>query len=106
MKYLSPEDIEMIQHSNGTGFTKAKLAEWGLPWPAPKGWRKKILRELGFRYDPKPSHCGQPKAARLSHAASTAMRWMYRDAPAEMTIEEARAEVRRRWGTEIEKELL
>ncbi len=29
--------------SNG-GWTKEQLAEWGIPWPPPKGWKKDLLR--------------------------------------------------------------
>ena len=25
--------------------TRAQLAEWGVPWPPPRGWRKRLLRE-------------------------------------------------------------
>lgn len=24
-------------------WTKAQLAEWGVPWPPPKGWRRRLL---------------------------------------------------------------
>jgi hypothetical protein len=24
------------------GWTKAQLAEWGVPWPPPKGWRAEL----------------------------------------------------------------
>lgn len=24
------------------GWTKAQLAEWGIPWPPPKGWKRKL----------------------------------------------------------------
>lgn len=26
----------------GGGWTRAQLAEWGVPWPPPKGWRKEL----------------------------------------------------------------
>jgi len=38
-------DIEAKQTSRG-GWTRAQLAEWGVPWPPPRGWRKKLEREL------------------------------------------------------------
>lgn len=47
---LSEEDKDLLQHSTGTGFTKTQLAKWGLPWPAPKGWRKKLIKERGLRF--------------------------------------------------------
>ncbi len=25
------------------GWTKAQLAEWGVPWPPPKGWKQELL---------------------------------------------------------------
>lgn len=31
-------------------WTKAQLAEWGVPWPPPKGWKQQILRN-GYPYD-------------------------------------------------------
>ena len=27
------------------GWTRATLAGWGVPWPPPKGWRKKLLAQ-------------------------------------------------------------
>lgn len=26
-----------------TGYTKAKLAAWGVPWPPPRGWKRKLV---------------------------------------------------------------
>lgn len=26
------------------GFTKAQLAVWGVPWPPPKGWKRRLER--------------------------------------------------------------
>jgi hypothetical protein len=26
-----------------SGWTKKQLAEWGVPWPPPKGWRQKLI---------------------------------------------------------------
>jgi len=34
----SPEDIEAAKTPHG-GWTRAQLAQWGVPWPPPKGWR-------------------------------------------------------------------
>lgn len=25
------------------GWTRAQLAEWGVPWPPPRGWRKRLV---------------------------------------------------------------
>lgn len=40
---LSEEEIEKGRSEKG-GFTKSQLEEWGVPWPAPSGWMKKLLR--------------------------------------------------------------
>jgi hypothetical protein len=39
---------EVVRHAaprvrRPNGYTRAKLAEWGIPWPPPKGWRKKLI---------------------------------------------------------------
>lgn len=39
----SKAEIEAKRTTAG-GWTKAQLAEWGVPWPPPRGW-KKILQE-------------------------------------------------------------
>lgn len=39
---LTEADIE-AGRSVGGGFTRAQLAEWGVPWPAPRGWRKGLV---------------------------------------------------------------
>jgi hypothetical protein len=36
-------EIERARH------TRAQLAEWGIPWPPPKGWRKRLLRAADRR---------------------------------------------------------
>lgn len=38
------DEIEAARTQAG-GWTKAQLAEWGVPWPPPKGWRKRLLSE-------------------------------------------------------------
>jgi hypothetical protein len=35
------EEIEAAKTPRG-GWTRAQLAEWGVPWPPPKGWRKAL----------------------------------------------------------------
>ena len=40
--------LEAGKTSRG-GWTRAQLAEWGVPWPLPHGWRRWIL-ENGFPY--------------------------------------------------------
>lgn len=45
---LSQEDIDLIQRSEGKGFTYEKLNSWGVPTPPQKGWRSKLLKDLGL----------------------------------------------------------
>lgn len=40
---LSAEEIDAAKTTNG-GWTKKQLAQWGVPWPPPKGWRKALIR--------------------------------------------------------------
>lgn len=47
---LPQEDLDLLLYSMGQGFTKKKLAEWGLPYPSPAGWRQKLLAEHGLRF--------------------------------------------------------
>ncbi len=35
------QEIEAKKTANG-GWTRARLAEWGVPWPPPKGWKKTL----------------------------------------------------------------
>lgn len=44
---ITPEDIEAGKSPAG-GFTKAQLAEWGVPWPPPKKWQEKLIRGESF----------------------------------------------------------
>ena len=30
-------------------WSRAQLAEWGVPWPPPKGWRKKLTDGVYYR---------------------------------------------------------
>ena len=41
---ITNEEI-MNARTDAGGWTKAKLAEWGVSWPPPKGWRQIILAE-------------------------------------------------------------
>jgi hypothetical protein len=40
----SPDEVEAARTPPG-GWTKAQLAEWGLPWPPPKGWKRWLEQE-------------------------------------------------------------
>lgn len=42
MKPPAPQEIDAAKTPAG-GWTKAQLAEWGVPWPPPKGWRVKLI---------------------------------------------------------------
>ncbi|TYR33705.1 hypothetical protein FY036_06515 [Mesorhizobium microcysteis] len=48
---ITPEEIEAVKTERG-GWTKAQLAEWGVPWPPPKGWKEKIVKD-GYPYSEK-----------------------------------------------------
>ncbi|MGW2426766.1 hypothetical protein ACWC0C_47875 [Streptomyces sp. NPDC001709] len=37
----SPDEVAAAQTPNG-GWSKNQLAEWGIPWPPPMGWRKHL----------------------------------------------------------------
>lgn len=40
----SPEEIDACKTPAGA-WSRATLAEWGVPWPPPKGWRKELTRK-------------------------------------------------------------
>ena len=35
------EEIQAAKTLNG-GWTRRQLEEWGVPWPPPAGWKKKL----------------------------------------------------------------
>jgi hypothetical protein len=37
--------IESARTPKG-GWTRSQLAEWGVPWPPPRGWRKQLERRV------------------------------------------------------------
>jgi hypothetical protein len=39
----SPDEVKGAESGNG-GWKAAQLAEWGIPWPPPKGWRLELER--------------------------------------------------------------
>jgi hypothetical protein len=39
---VTNEEVEAAKTPNG-GWTREQLSKWGVPWPPPKGWRKKLL---------------------------------------------------------------
>jgi hypothetical protein len=42
MKTPSPQEVEAAKTERG-GWTRKQLAEWGVPWPPPKGWKAALL---------------------------------------------------------------
>jgi len=38
----SVEEIEAARTPAG-GWTRAQLAQWGVPWPPPKGWKQRLI---------------------------------------------------------------
>lgn len=40
----SAAEIEAAKTPRG-GWARAQLAEWGVPWPPPKGWRRRLIAE-------------------------------------------------------------
>jgi hypothetical protein len=47
---ISREEVEAGRSPAG-GFTRAQLAQWGVPWPPPSGWLRALLREEDGRDD-------------------------------------------------------
>jgi hypothetical protein len=41
MTRQTASDIERARTPKG-GWTKAQLAQWGVPWPPPKGWKARL----------------------------------------------------------------
>lgn len=41
---VTVEDIERGRTKKG-GWTRKQLADWGVPWPPPKGWRKALINK-------------------------------------------------------------
>jgi hypothetical protein len=42
---VTEEEIMSKQTARG-GWTKAQLAEWGIGWPPPKGWKRKLEKAI------------------------------------------------------------
>jgi hypothetical protein len=41
---VTAAEIEAAKTVRG-GWTRAQLAVWGVPWPPPKGWKKKLIEK-------------------------------------------------------------
>ena len=37
------EDEIMARRTKNGGWTRETLAEWGVPWPPPKGWKRTLI---------------------------------------------------------------
>jgi hypothetical protein len=44
MKQPTRQEIDAARSKRG-GWTRAQLAEWGVPWPPPRRWKRRLLRE-------------------------------------------------------------
>jgi hypothetical protein len=42
------KEIEAAKSPAG-GWTRKQLAQWGVPWPPPKDWRKRLLAQAKAR---------------------------------------------------------
>lgn len=47
------EEIEAAKSPAG-GWSRAQLAEWGVPWPPPKGWRRNLENRSELAPHPTP----------------------------------------------------
>jgi hypothetical protein len=41
-KTITKDEIEAEETLMG-GYTRETLAKWGVPWPPPKGWKKRLI---------------------------------------------------------------
>jgi hypothetical protein len=57
----SQEEIDAARTPAG-GWTRTQLAEWGVPWPPPKGWRRRLAAGLPIDPPPPPEPPGSPDA--------------------------------------------
>jgi hypothetical protein len=45
---MRKEDIESRKTEKG-GYTRKQLAEWGVAWPPPKGWKNKLINGIPIK---------------------------------------------------------
>jgi len=38
------DEIEQARTPAG-GWTRDQLAQWGVPWPPPKGWKRRLIQD-------------------------------------------------------------
>jgi hypothetical protein len=41
---VTKSEIEKAKTPGG-GWTRKQLAQWGVPWPPPKGWKRRLVEE-------------------------------------------------------------
>lgn len=58
----SPDEVSEAQSGNG-GWTAKQLAEWGIGWPPPKGWREELRR----RWENAGAREGAKTESRIRH---------------------------------------
>jgi hypothetical protein len=46
---LTSAEIQFGMATPSGGWTRARLASWGVPWPPPKGWRKRLEQQAAER---------------------------------------------------------
>jgi len=44
----SPDEVEGARTPAG-GWTRDQLAQWGVPWPPPRGWKKALEKQWAWR---------------------------------------------------------
>ena len=45
---VTESEIEKAKTPAG-GWTRKQLAQWGVPWPPPKGWKRRLVEESKWR---------------------------------------------------------
>jgi hypothetical protein len=48
IRHPTAEEIEAAKTPQG-GWTQEQLAQWGVPWPPPKGWKAALLKDQADR---------------------------------------------------------
>lgn len=66
---MTREEIEAGRSEKG-GWTKETLANWGVPWPPPKGWKDKLIAGEYIE----PPRGSEPSAIRPEKSAHDILR--------------------------------
>jgi hypothetical protein len=78
----SPAEV-MAASTTSTGHWPARtLAQWGVPWPPPKGWREELrrLHAIGAEVTPLPFDDRKGRQQTLQRPSTRALPPQYRDA--------------------------